>query len=691
MMGRRMMLNYSEIQDKLYKDYNKVRDKIYKNYYKVRDKAYENYRKRPVSSIAVVLISILVLWGVISLMGGGSVESSIATFTVKKGPLRISVTESGTIQAREKMVIKNEVEGQSTIIHLIEEGAEVKNGDLLIELDSSNLVDQKVDQEIQVKNAEASYIDARENFEVVKNQAQSDQDKAQLAYDFAVQDLEKYIEGEYPNKLKDAEARITLAEEELARAQEELEWSKKLHEEKYISQTELQADELAVNKKSLDLDLARNDLELLVNYTHKRNLAQLESDVSQAKMALERTIRKATADVVQAEANLNAKELQYNRQKDKFKKIETQIEKCKIYAPADGTVIYATTAEMGGRRMGGMGDEPLEEGSTIRERRELIHLPTTSGLNVETSVLEADLDKVKVGLPVQVTVATLPDEVYYGRVASRALMADAMTSFLNPDLKEYDTTIYLDNNGNMDLLRTGMSCTAEIIVEQHTEAIYIPVQAVIRVVGKPTVYVVKGSRTVPREVEIGLDNNIMVRIISGLKEGEVVSLSPPLEEATVVENVFENIPDIPLTQEMTTGTGRGTGQVDDTGSGQQAALPGDGTVAGDFSQGRPSLRGGFIQFLDKDNDGLVSKDEFPGPDEFFGNMDEDGDGYLSESEMPQRPSGGSWPDGSRPPGFGPPSDGQSQDPGFWEGGQGQDFGPMREGMGQEFGHMGDDE
>jgi HlyD family secretion protein len=680
MMGRRMMLDYNEIQDKIHKNYNKI-----------RDKAYENYRRRPVFSIAVVLISILLLWGFMSLIGGESVESSIPTFTVKKGPLRISVTESGTIQAREKIVIKNEVEGQSTIIHLIEEGIEVKKGELLIELDSSNLVDQKVDQEIQVKNAEASYIDARENFEVVKNQAQSDQDKAQLTYDFAVQDLEKYIEGEYPNKLKDAEARITLAEEELARAQEELEWSKKLYEEKYISQTELQADELALNKKSLDLELARNDLELLVNYTHKRNLAQLKSDVSQAKMALERTIRKATADVVQAEANLNAKELQYNRQKDKLKKIETQIEKCKIYAPADGTVIYATTAEMGGRRMGGMGDEPLEEGSTIRERRELIHLPTTSGLNVETSVLEADLDKVKVGLPVQVTVATLPDEVYYGRVASRALMADAMTSFLNPDLKEYDTTIYLDNNGNIDLLRTGMSCTAEIIVEQHTEAIYIPVQAVIRVVGKPTVYVVKGSKTVPREVEIGLDNNIMVRIISGLKEGEVVSLSPPLEEATVVENDFESLSDIPSTQEMTTGTGSGTGQVDDTGSGQQAALPADGTVAGDFSQGRPSLRGGFIQFLDKDNDGLVSKDEFPGPDEFFSNIDEDGDGYLSESEMSQRPSGGSWPDGSRPSGFGPPSDGQSQDPGFWERGQGQDFGPMREGMGQEFGHMGDDE
>ena len=36
-----------------------------------------------------------------------------------------------------------------------------------------------------------------------------------------------------------------------------------------------------------------------------------------------------------------------------------------------------------------------------------------------------------------------------------------------------------------------------------------------------------------RKVEIGLDNNRKVQILSGLKEGEFVSLTPPLQEATV--------------------------------------------------------------------------------------------------------------------------------------------------------------
>ena len=651
----------------------------------IKDKVNDFVSKKPLASIVIIILVVLfILWSFTSLGGSESVDDTTPVFTVRNGPLKISISESGTIQAREKIVVKNEVEGQSTIISLIEEGAEVKKGDLLIELDSSSLVDQRVDQEISVQTAEASYIEARENLEVVKNQAQSDQDEAQLAYDFAQQDLKKYNEGEYPNKYKEAESKITLAEEELARAKEELEWSKKLFEESYISQTELQADELSLKQKELDVELAKNDLELLTKYTHQRDLAQLESDVKQAKMALERTVRKAKADIVQAEASLKAKELQYNRQKEKYNKIVTQIQKCKIYAPADGTVIFATTAQLGGRRFGGMGDEPLEEGNTVRERQELIHLPTTSGLNVESSVLEADMDKVKVGQAVQITVSTLPDEVFYGRVASKAMMADAMTSFMNPDLKEYDIVVYIEGNGNIGLLRTGMSCTSEIIVEQHTETLYIPVQAVIRVGGKPTVYVVKGNRTVPREVEIGMDNNIMVRVIDGLKEGEVVSLAPPLEQAAVVENGFEDISDISSIPELTEMKNGTTSDSAKGSSGQVSTQTGGTDSVSDDTQERRS--GGGFQTLDGDGDGRVSKDEFPGPDEMFSTLDKDGDGYLSESEMPQRGSRSSS-GGDMPSGSGPPSSGQRPDFDSSASGRGQDLGPMSS-TGSNFGPPG---
>ncbi len=259
-----------------------------------------------------------------------------AVYEVKSGPLIIDVVESGTIKAREQLVIKNEVEGKTSILYLIPEGTQVKKGDLLVELDASTLMDAKIDQEIKVQNAEATFVNATETLAVVENQAKSDLDLAKLTLEFARQDLKKYTDGEYPNDLQKARAEITLAQEELARARERLEWSKTLYEEKFISQTELAADELAEKKKALDLVLAKNNLDLLVNYTNQRDLAQRKSDVSQAEMALERTRRKARADVVQAEAELKARKAEFQRQKDKLEKILEQLGKTGIFSPANG-------------------------------------------------------------------------------------------------------------------------------------------------------------------------------------------------------------------------------------------------------------------------------------------------------------------------------------------------------------------
>ena len=73
-----------------------------------------------------------------------------------------------------------------------------------------------------------------------------------------------------------------------------------------------------------------------------------------------------------------------------------------------------------------------------------------------------------------------------------------------------------------------MTCRAEIIVVQYEDAVFVPVQSVVRVKGKTVVYVAKSGHTEPREVRVGMDNNRMIHIIDGLSVGEPVLLSPPL-------------------------------------------------------------------------------------------------------------------------------------------------------------------
>ncbi len=509
---------------------------------RIFEKVKRVWLKRPVLCTAISLVVLIVLSSTIYLLQGEDNADTSQQYTVKTGPLRISVTESGTVAAAQKTVVKNEVEGNTTIVYIVDEGTKVKKGDLLMELDSSTLTNNQVDQEIQVLNAKASYIDAKENYSVTESQAQSDVDEAELTYEFAQQDLKKYVEGEYPNSLKEDESKITLAEATVAEDQETLDWSKKLYASQFISNSELEKDQLTYKKAKLDLDLANRARDLLANYTHKRELAQLESDVKQAKMALERAQGKAKADVVEAEASFKAQEAQYAQQQSKLKKIESQLEKTKIYAPVSGQVIYATSVSQGGGPMHFRRQEPLKLGGSVSERQELFYLSSDNEkLIIETSIPEASIDKVKVGDTALITADSVPGTIFSGKISYISQVVDAETYYQNNSVKVYDAKISLDETEKLSALRTDMACNVEMVMAQFEKATYVPIEAVMSVDGKPTVYMVEDDNLVPRTVSTGINNGSVIKIDDGLKAGEVVTLAPPLNAGALVENFGKQV------------------------------------------------------------------------------------------------------------------------------------------------------
>ncbi len=445
------------------------------------------------------------------------------TFTVRQGPLLISVSERGTIQAREQLTLSSEVEGQNQIIYLIEEGTQVEAGDLLVELDVSNLQDRQVDQQIRVQNTDASLIRARENLEVTRSQAESDIARAELDYEFANEDLRQFKEADFPKQKMEAENRIRLTEEQFKQAEQTLAWSDRLLTDRFISDTERDRDFLAYQRAEVDVQVAREELNVLENFTYHRRLREFESEVDQRRMALERVKRRAAADIVQAEAELRARKAEHEQQTARLERIEEQLEKARIYAPREGMVVHATTGQRG--------REPLEEGQMVRERQDLILLPTAKRMMAEIKIPESSLARVRVGMPVRVRVDALPGQSFRGTVARIAQMPDSQSWWSNPDLTLFTTHVHLDSVD--ENVRTGMTCQAEIVVDRLEDAVYVPVQAIVRVEGQPTAYVVgPRGRLEPRRVELGLDNNREVHIKSGLSAGEVVSLTPPLTDDT---------------------------------------------------------------------------------------------------------------------------------------------------------------
>ncbi len=140
---------------------------------------------------------------------------------------------------------------------------------------------------------------------------------------------------------------------------------------------------------------------------------------------------------------------------------------------------------------------------------------------------ESSLEKVEPGLPARVSIEALLDNVIAGRVASISPMPDAQSRWLNPDLKIYDTVIHLD--GELGATRAGMTCRAEIRVAEYADVLHVPVHAVVRVAGQPTVWVVEEGQLVPPAVVLGLDDNRRVHIVEGLCEGQLLALAPPLQ------------------------------------------------------------------------------------------------------------------------------------------------------------------
>jgi len=475
------------------------------------------------SKMATFLLVLAIFTGIVFFRSpGASIDDDPEIreyFQIKNGPLEITVSEAGVIKAREKEIIRSEVEGSTTVLWVIEEGREVNKGDLLLELDSSRLQGEIVNQEIAVDNAEAAWVNAREKLDVVKNQAKSDIELAELQHEFAKQDLTKYTEGDYPNSLKELQSNVILKKESLQRSEEKLEWSKKLRGQKFLSGSELNSDELAAQKAGIELDLALENLALLKNYSYKRTIAELESAVHQSLMASKRAIRKAAADIVQAEAELRAKESQFQQEKNKLGKLGMQLKKTRIIAPTNGLVVYATTAKGWMRNR-----SPLEAGQDIKERQELIYLTKNSTMLAELRVPEVRLHIMEIGLPARVRVDALPGKEFSGRVAAISPLPDAESNWFNSNLKYYTTMIYLD--GNARALRTGMSCQVEILVERFAETLYAPIQTVVRRNGHSVVYLEGRER--PVEVETGMDNDIMIQIISGVREGDRLLLTPPL-------------------------------------------------------------------------------------------------------------------------------------------------------------------
>lgn len=484
--------------------------------------------RHPWLALAVVLALVV---GAVSLWGGAARSNGVqrSYFTVKRGDFLISVVEGGTLRALKESSIRSDVESSAKIISIVPEGTYVRKGDLLVELESSQIKDSLDAQELTLENSNFNYLQAQERLAIQKSLAESNIKDAELRLEISKSDLEKYIEGDWPQQKNKAENAITLVTEDLVRAKDRLEWTEVLAKKGYATKSELQADSLGVKQKEIALAQAQEELRLLDKYDFPKKKRLFEATVESNEKELDRLKQRTTATLAEAEADLASRKRTLTLQQEKLDELKKQFALTKIYAPTEGLVVYSIGSS--GSYYSGV---LIEEGTTIRYRQEIIKLPDITQMVIEVRVHETHITKVQRGQAAYVTIDSMPDLRLKGHVHKVGVLPDSSSRYYNPTLKVYTCEVLIEDK-LPEGLKPGVSGRAEIIITNLQNVVAVPLQAVTSIKGEQVCFVGKGDEPQKKPVEVGLYNDKFIEIKSGLKEGDELLLAPLVAEADAMD------------------------------------------------------------------------------------------------------------------------------------------------------------
>ncbi len=604
------------------------------------------------SVIGVVLITVLVIIFVPKKAG----LSATSYFTASRGDFLISIVEGGNLQAVRETTIRSEVEGTSRVISIVSEGTIVKEGDILVELDSGSAEDQRNQQDIAVRNAELSLINANEQVKIGMSQTNSDITAAKINLELAKIDLKKFVEGELAQSLRTLELNVGTAEADRVLAEQTYRFSTNLFANDFETKSKVDQDSINWLKAEKSYVNSTNALWMFIEFDQKKALTEFESKVEEAEQELHRATFQSTAQMAQYEAERMTKERTLELNKEKLERDIRNVEGCIIKAPTAGIVLYPESRSRFSQ------ESMIEEGATVRYRQELIKLPDTSKMKLTIKVHESHVGNVQPGQLAYVVLDPMPDKRFQGTVSKVAVMPNTADRWSNPNLKVYDTEILL-NEQLPESVKPGVSAKAEIVITQLKDVIAVPIQAVTTLKGKSVVYLAS-AKPLPVPVTVGMYNTKKIEIVSGVKEDDRILLAPPLDsgEGSIDGSIIQDGADIDFTNQVT--IAKTTGM-----PGATPAVPGDSAGTPGRRQQPPNgatqaaggqSRGGFdreamTKKYDKDGDGELNEEEKNAMRtemraEMNKRLDTNGDGTVSEDERAAAAAqfGGGSTRGSRP-------------------------------------------
>lgn len=490
--------------------------------------------RTPAKSPWPKVIAIAVVLGVA--VGGTSLylnrqaaaDGSVLTAVVQVDSFDVRIPLNGEMKASRNVEIRNQVEGQTTIVSIVPEGKQVNEGDVLVSLASDAIKDRLEESRIRLDNAMAATINAQEGVKIQEMENDSLLKTSEITAELARLEYDQYVKGDSTVQIEALKTALENAKTDLERKTKDLARVRELAQRQFVSENDVLDSVIAERNSRNALETAEMNISVWRQYSEPRQRQTLKRKLDAALAEVERTKARAAAQLGWRQADLRAKQSTQRVEEQRYKAFQEQLEACTIKAPQAGMVVYQTS--FGGNQNQG----PIEEGATVRQNQVLIQLPDTSRMMVEVRLPEQLTDKVRRGQDAVITVDAVPGKVFRGKVENIAVLPDSSQRWANPNLKEYLTTIVLNE---MDpAFKPGMSAKTDIMVERLTDVLAVPLQAVFTNGGETYVFVGDAAKYEKRVVHLGMSSSTQAEVKTGLKSGEQVLLSRPKGAAADEEN-----------------------------------------------------------------------------------------------------------------------------------------------------------
>jgi HlyD family secretion protein len=279
-----------------------------------------------------------------------------------------------------------------------------------------------------------------------------------------------------------------------------------------VAGAELEAAQARAAETSQSLDRARQLFAAELLPVADRDAAVAASEAAAAQ------VRAAKAAVARAQQALTAAGKRVTQARAQAARARDTLDKTNITAPIDGIVSRLQVRE-GEMVVIGVQNQP---GTTLMTISDL------SSINAEVKVAEADVLRLQIGQPASVALDAIPSTTFSGRVVEVGASA-LPTQGTGAAAREFRVVVRLDQASAS--LRPGLTCDAEILVQERRNVVTAPLQSVVLRPGSDDqrettgVYVVRDGRAVFTPVTTGIIGGLEIEV-SGIETDTPIVIGP---------------------------------------------------------------------------------------------------------------------------------------------------------------------